>query len=240
MLSPRSNFLATSEWWVGFQQVGNSCPASNGQELPSLIAPTHAPFLRLLLLRAVVLEIDRMASIAPLWQTLLPVATTLHAADSRKARRASADAPALGGIRLLEQMGRSLELVARLIAADEDPAGTPMVAISNRETAVEILRGILVDSRERGAYAGLVELHCKPARTALPLDNDTATHVLNQRWSQLSSVTFARLLLSPDTLDELSKKISDERPSPWESLLPPAKPRGKTAAAKSPSSRSRR
>jgi hypothetical protein len=158
-----------------------------------------------------------------MWQTLGPVALEVA---RQAARRRQKDAPALPVATLLERMGRSLELVSRLVRLDAETGGHPIVTRHDRELAAELLVSLLTNSAERREYAAFLEHIAARQPPWQPPDALTRAAIHQLHWAQLSSAFLAGLLLSREGIEATAGDLAATRPTAWEQLLP--KPRTKS------------
>jgi hypothetical protein len=158
-----------------------------------------------------------------MWQTLGLVAAEVA---RQAARRRNKGAPAPPVAASLERMGRSLELVARLVRLDLQTGAAPIVTRHDRELAAELLINLLTDPGERKAYLGLLDDISAPQRSWAAPDNLTRAAIHEQHWAQLSSAFLAGLLLNREGIEGTATDLATARPASWLELLP--KPRVRT------------
>lgn len=161
-----------------------------------------------------------------MWQTLSPVAQQVARQTGRKKKDAAGASPAAAA---LEKMGRSIELIARLIRMDAETSGQPIVTRHDREMATEILIGLISVPAERKAYLALLDTVEATPRPMKPIDPLTRQAIHNQNWAQLSSGFLAALLLNGEAIDAVAADLLATRPTNWQETLP--KPRAKTKAS---------
>lgn len=170
-----------------------------------------------------------------MWQTLGPVAEQVARQMGRKKKDASGPSPAAVA---LEKMGRSVELIARLIRMDAETSGQPIVTRHDREMATEILIGLISVPAERKAYLELLDTVEATSRPMKPIDPLTRGAIHTQNWAQLSSGFLAALLLNREAIEAVSADLLATRPTNWQESLP--KPRAKAKASSSSAPRPNR
>jgi hypothetical protein len=129
-------------------------------------------------------------------------------------------------------MGRSLELVARLVRIDLQTGSIPIVTRHDRELVSELLVTLMTDPTERKAYFVFLDEIGAPQRPWTPADALARSAIHQQQWAQLSSAFLAGLLLSKEGIEAMATDLATARPGPWQEILP--KPRQRSRGASSP------
>jgi hypothetical protein len=157
-----------------------------------------------------------------MWKLLLAMSEDVQAQSRRKGglKPEPAGAPALAIATYLERTGKSLDLVCKMILADAQTNGEPLVTSHDRQTAAELIMLLLSDKGQREAYEQFLRIAVPEFRHTTVPDDLTANFIFERRWSQLSSGLLGKLLLNPTAIAHLSKKLAAEAPAAWADLLP--------------------